>query len=34
MFNHLDFMWGKDAKSLVYGDVITVMKIYENDART
>ncbi|XP_023720755.1 lipase 3 isoform X2 [Cryptotermes secundus] len=31
-FNHLDFMWGKDANSLVYEDVVNIMKRYEDDA--
>jgi len=32
-FNHLDFMWGKDANSLVFRDVITIMKNYKDDTR-
>lgn len=27
-FNHLDFMWGKDAKTLVYDDLIKRMEVY------
>ncbi|XP_021937203.1 lipase 1-like isoform X2 [Zootermopsis nevadensis] len=33
-FNHLDFMWGKDAKTLVFKDVLTIMKKYEKDSKT
>jgi hypothetical protein len=33
-FNHLDFMWGKDARSLLYMDVMNIMKKYEEHART
>jgi hypothetical protein len=33
-FNHLDFIWGKDANSLVYADVITFLKKHEHDATT
>lgn len=33
-FNHLDFMWGNDASSLLYKDVMNIMKRYKEGGRT
>ncbi|CAG4936635.1 unnamed protein product [Colias eurytheme] len=30
-FTHLDFMWGIDAKTLVFDRVIEIMRLYDND---
>jgi lysosomal acid lipase/cholesteryl ester hydrolase len=33
-FNHLDFMWGKDARSLVYRDAVSIMERFGDGAGT